>query len=464
MISSTLLSSPHGIAAQSFGNRASARRSPSRGNTVTVKAGFLDFLAPKEMTRKGTKNPAGEIVDRLIQIAEPTNGGLRASNAVSGEIRDLVDNLEKYAPKSPLSSDLIFGEWELIYSSKPEVSGGPIRSSLGQVFFPGQVATQVISPPNICTNKVSFKTLGFIPGAVQQQGELEPLDEVTYELLISGYPNKKGSKPARRVVETRYLDDRLRVAQSVAQVEGQQGVLFVFRRVEEEVGDSKSNLMDVTPTNSYETLSGSFDDIKEKLSFPGTQIFKQPGMATKAERSYAQRTGAQNRKTNKETTNKKDKTSAASKKRVIEDERRRAREVAAAEKKKAEEERRLAREKIEAEKAARAELQAASRQQYQELSSEVATKASESRAASAALRNSEREISKVIRAAETARSKILQAAERSEEAVEELTILKSQQKEIESSIKSAKTVLDEIQKQIKLKENILRPKLGNRKK
>ena len=70
----------------------------------------------------------------------------------------------------------------MLYASKPQTAGGPFRSPLGQVVFPGQRLTQRLAPPATCVNEVSYKALGFVPGVARQEGEIQPLDARTFKV------------------------------------------------------------------------------------------------------------------------------------------------------------------------------------------------------------------------------------------------------------------------------------------
>ena len=71
---------------------------------------------------------------------------------------------------------------QVLYASKPQTAGGPFRSPLGQIVFPGQKVLQRLAAPDSCVNEVSYKALGFIPGAARQEGEIQPLDGRTFRV------------------------------------------------------------------------------------------------------------------------------------------------------------------------------------------------------------------------------------------------------------------------------------------
>jgi hypothetical protein len=63
--------------------------------------------------------------------------------------------------------------------------GGPLKSGAGPVFFPGQVARQILEEPNSLVNQVQFKTLGFIGGYSRQYGTINPISGDTFIVSTS---------------------------------------------------------------------------------------------------------------------------------------------------------------------------------------------------------------------------------------------------------------------------------------
>jgi hypothetical protein len=91
-----------------------------------------------------------------------------------------VTELSRYCIKNPLKSDLLYGEWRVLFASKATAVGGPLRSGAGPAVFAGQNPVQIIEAPNKLINKVEFKTLGFLPGYSRQFGEIEPISPDTF--------------------------------------------------------------------------------------------------------------------------------------------------------------------------------------------------------------------------------------------------------------------------------------------
>jgi hypothetical protein len=219
-----------------------AKRSVSvsrfRGNSASApRASLLDFLsdpvkAAGTTLRGGTR--ATELVRELLEVTIPTEGGIKASPAVRDRVEELVEQLSAYCPRAPLRSELIFGIWEVVYASKPTTAGGPFRSPLGRAIFPGQRALQIIERPATVINEVSYNALGFVPGAARQVGELEPLDERTFQILFPKLDGKRKGGPPKRVIRTEYLGKEVRVGRFIPENEDDEGSFYVFKRVEQE--------------------------------------------------------------------------------------------------------------------------------------------------------------------------------------------------------------------------------------
>ena len=468
-----------------------AARAPrsSRQTAVTTRAGFLDFLNPGAAggNNKTMKKPARsvELVEQLLDLTASTEAGIRASAALREEIEDVVEELSKYCMKSPLRSDLIFGEWEVVYASKPQTAGGPFRSPIGRAVFPKQRAIQIISEPNVCINEVSYKAFGFVPGAARQEGEIEPVDETTFQITFPALNGKKGGPPTR-LIEVAYLDDRIRVARALPQnddADGGEGSFYVFTRVEEEEEEEEEEQED----EEEEVEQPKFSP----FSF-GTQIFKKEkeGRATQAERAVEQRGGklqttVSGRRTAARTppaaaaapVQKKSREEmaaerAAAQARAVE-ERKAAAETAATARAQLEQERKRAREQAEEEKRqqqaaavterqAKVERQAAARAQYAELASEATDAANEARDASAALKSAEKEVSGLLRAAAQAREIIDAAVAAAQEATSELTDAQKTEFSLDKQVQQEQRMVNQLQKKLRDVSASIAPKFSKK--
>lgn len=199
--------------------------SASRG-TVRARALF-DFLN-KNSAAGGNKKD--QLIGDLLRLTENADAGFAVSNQGREAIAAVVEDLQAYCMKDPLSSEYIFGRWEVRYASKPQTAGGPFKTPLGRIVFPGQTAIQVIDEPDVCINEIRFKTLGFIPGSVTQEGTIDPLDGNTFEITFTTNTGKKLGGPPKRLIEILYLDENIRVARAVPTEENQEPGFYVFTR------------------------------------------------------------------------------------------------------------------------------------------------------------------------------------------------------------------------------------------
>ncbi|GLC33002.1 hypothetical protein PLESTB_000381600 [Pleodorina starrii] len=228
----------------------------SRRATVECQA-FFNFFTPKPAAPVSLVDPrAKPLVEQLIGLTSGTDAGAKASPAQKEEIAEVITELSRYCIKNPLKSDFLFGEWKVLFSSKPTAVGGPLRSGAGPAVFSGQSAKQIIEAPNKIVNNVTYKTLGFLPGFSRQYGTIEPVSADTFILNITdgeisaglGGPIKKTFN-IKRTIKILYLDDELRVAQFLPSADlpdteadengGRSGedVVFVFQRITEEAED-----------------------------------------------------------------------------------------------------------------------------------------------------------------------------------------------------------------------------------
>ncbi|GIL75809.1 hypothetical protein Vretimale_5529 [Volvox reticuliferus] len=226
----------------------------SRRAAVECQA-FFNFFTPKPAASIPVVDPrAKPLVERLIGLTSGTESGVKASLSQKAEIAEVITELSRYCLKNPLKSELLFGEWKVLFSSKPAALGGSLlRGGAGPVVFPGQRATQILEAPNKAVNNVEYKTLGFLPGYGRQYGTIEPISTDTFILNLTeveistgvGGPIKK-TIDAKRKCKILYLDDEIRVVQilrdeplpdTAADESGPptgEDLVYVFQRVKEE--------------------------------------------------------------------------------------------------------------------------------------------------------------------------------------------------------------------------------------
>lgn len=256
----------------------SLRSAPRRAVKVTA---LFDFFNKATVKSGGKKD---ELIEDLLRLTENADAGFAVSSQGREAIADVVDDLQGFCMKDPLSSEFIFGRWEVRYASKPQTAGGPFKTPVGRIVFPGQTAIQVIAEPNVCINEINFKTLGFIPGSVTQEGTIDPLDGRTFEITFTTNTGKKLGGPPKRLIEILYLDENIRVARAVPTEENQEPGFYVFTRegVEFELDEKES------PVPRSATMNKVQQDGPSKAEIAKLEREKMAELRAAAKEQYAQ--------------------------------------------------------------------------------------------------------------------------------------------------------------------------------
>jgi hypothetical protein len=368
---------------------------PTR-RTYLTRAGLLDRLLPRQAPNtKSSSAAADSIKQSLLDLTRDTDAGIKATPALRQEIEQQVAALEKFCIKSPLTNQLIFGDWQVIWASKPTTAGGPFRSSIGRTVLPGQTLRQVITPPNLCTNIVSFKGLGFISGKVEQQGIIEAINPSTFQLTFPQLDEKmqgRAGGPRKRVIEITYLDEDIRVGRFIPEDgSDMDGSFYIFKRLggeeekeeEEEEEEEEGNVLE-----KFFSAGRAFTTQSEKRQ-----------TATSGTRAVST-TSSRN-----------------------------------AEAERVERERRIA--AVEKEKQLKAEKREQAIAQINELREEATRAANEAREAQGEYRSAEREGSAVLRQAASARAVLKKAAGEVEQALGRLERLKDDESELTAAVAEA---------------------------
>ncbi|KAK9825281.1 hypothetical protein WJX74_005740 [Apatococcus lobatus] len=206
---------------------------------VVVRAGLLDFLPSSQP--KSTPQST-ELVNRLIELSEPTNSGLKASKTSREEIASLAEQLKPFRIRNPTKSPLFWGQFELLYCSLAIATGGPfIRGPAGQALLWGQQLRQVLTRPSTYLNRIEFRGLGLIPGEAKQLGLINAAAGNNFKVTLeaptikfgNGADKVQGAKsyPTQRSFEVLYLDEQLKIIKYLPQDVEIDPVLFVQRRV-----------------------------------------------------------------------------------------------------------------------------------------------------------------------------------------------------------------------------------------
>ncbi|XP_010454285.1 PREDICTED: probable plastid-lipid-associated protein 8, chloroplastic [Camelina sativa] len=173
-----------------------------------------------------------DLISTLLSKVANSDGGVTLSPEQHKEVAQVAGELQKYCVKEPVKNPLIFGDWDVVYCSRPTSPGGGYRSVIGRLFFKTKEMIQGIDSPDIVRNKVSITAFGFLDGDVSLTGKLTALDSEWVQVIFEPPEIKVGSLEFKYGFESEvklritYVDEKLRLGL------GSRGSLFVFRRRE----------------------------------------------------------------------------------------------------------------------------------------------------------------------------------------------------------------------------------------
>lgn len=244
------------------------------------------------MPSKQTTNTA-ELVNELLDIASQTDGGANTSQDQRTTIKDLAEQLRTAGGvQQPVYSDLIWGEYEVTYASKPQAAGGPfLRSPPGKIIFGRQELRQTLTPADSLVNSVSFKALDVFPGNAIQNAVIQTLSGTKYKLILQ--PAKifgiqlGPSRSIERIFDVLYLDETVRVVEFLPNESpgsnSTDSVLFVMRRLSE-VQHPQAGIQGQASNQWQNALS----ILQERIQGFNSGKQQGAGLATQAERKYRQ--------------------------------------------------------------------------------------------------------------------------------------------------------------------------------
>ncbi|XP_010535888.1 PREDICTED: probable plastid-lipid-associated protein 8, chloroplastic [Tarenaya hassleriana] len=171
-----------------------------------------------------------DLVSSILSKVANSDGGVTLSKDQHKEVTQVAKELQKYCVDEPVKCPLIFGEWDVVYCSRPTSPGGGYRSMLGRLVFRTKEMIQAIEAPDIVRNKVAFSAFGSLEGEVSLKGKLKVMDSEWVQVIFEPPELKVGALEFRYGFESEvklritYIDDKLRLGI------GSRGSLFVFRR------------------------------------------------------------------------------------------------------------------------------------------------------------------------------------------------------------------------------------------
>ncbi|XP_022731312.1 probable plastid-lipid-associated protein 8, chloroplastic [Durio zibethinus] len=178
----------------------------------------------------GLRTGPDELVASIISKVMQTDGGVSLTKKEHEEVAQVANELKKYCVDEPVKCPLIFGEWDVVYCSRPTSPGGGYRSAFGRLFFRTKEMIQAVEAPDTVRNKVSFSIFGFLDGEVSLKGKLKAMDNQWVQVIFEPPELKVGALDFRYGGESEvklqitYIDEKVRLGK------GSRGSLFVFQR------------------------------------------------------------------------------------------------------------------------------------------------------------------------------------------------------------------------------------------
>ncbi|KAF3505208.1 hypothetical protein F2Q69_00044460 [Brassica cretica] len=210
-------------------NPANAEKGITKSCLRATSLAHLTVNSPNTRNVTPTVPPAATAANSPAFVAN-SDGGVTLTPEQHKEVAQVAGELQKYCVSEPVKCPLIFGDWDVVYCSRPTSPGGGYRSVIGRLFFRTKEMIQGIDSPDTVRNRVSFTALGFLDGDVSLTGKLNVLDSEWVQVIFEPPELKVGSLEFKYGFESEvklritYVDEKLRLGI------GSRGSLFVFRR------------------------------------------------------------------------------------------------------------------------------------------------------------------------------------------------------------------------------------------
>ncbi|XP_043713907.1 probable plastid-lipid-associated protein 8, chloroplastic [Telopea speciosissima] len=189
----------------------------------------ISGISASVSTQEVLTSPDDLVLAILSKVTE-TDRGVLLPKEGHREVAEVAQQLKEYCVDEPVKCPLIFGEWDVVYCSRPTSPGGGYRSVLGRLVFKTNDMIQEVEAPDIVRNKVSFSLFGFLDGWVSLKGKLKALDDKWIQVVFEPPELKLGplkfqyGGESEVKLEITYVDEKIRLGK------GSRGSLFVFQR------------------------------------------------------------------------------------------------------------------------------------------------------------------------------------------------------------------------------------------
>lgn len=193
------------------------------------------------------------LVAKLLQYAAITDRGQSANDAQVSAVDDIVMSLEEVNPNPlPVETDLIDGEWNLVYTTAKLFQTNPfLMAAATPLLQIGQVRQRLSVDEGRLSTEVEVIAFPVTSWTVKTTGRITPVGAERLELTVET-TNVTGGKIADRIdlggisfdvpveqifsrirntspetyVDTYYLDETLRISRS------KQGKLYIYTRLD----------------------------------------------------------------------------------------------------------------------------------------------------------------------------------------------------------------------------------------
>ncbi|KAK7384823.1 hypothetical protein VNO78_30526 [Psophocarpus tetragonolobus] len=217
---------------------SSFKPNPPSPNSVTLRFPHLNrrhngvrVAASVSVSNPSLRTGPDDLVASILSKVVQTDGGILLKKEEHKEVAEVAKELQNYCVSEPVKCPLIFGEWDVVYCSRPTSPGGGYRSAIGRLFFNTKQMVQAVEAPDIVRNKVVLSVFSFLDVEVSLKGKLTALDSEWIQVIFEAPELKVGSWKVQYggqsevKLKITYVDDKIRLGL------GSRGSLFVFQRI-----------------------------------------------------------------------------------------------------------------------------------------------------------------------------------------------------------------------------------------
>ncbi|KAI0564201.1 Plastid-lipid-associated protein [Gracilaria domingensis] len=193
------------------------------------------------------------LVSKLLQYAAITDRGMSASEMQRAAVDDIVMTLEELNPNpQPVETDLIDGEWNLVYTTAKLFQSNPfLMAAVTPLLQVGQIRQKITVDDGKLSTEAEVTAFPVTSWTVKTSSRITPVGAERLEITVES-TDVTGGKIADRIdlggisfnvpveqifsrirnaapesyIDTYYLDENLRISRS------KQGKLFIYTRLD----------------------------------------------------------------------------------------------------------------------------------------------------------------------------------------------------------------------------------------